>query len=50
VDVDPKCEFPLVVIDLLDLLERRLVRSVVDEDVDAAELGNCFLNNVAAVM
>jgi methylaspartate ammonia-lyase len=37
-DVDPEGEFPFLVRDILDRFEGRLVRRVVDENVDAAKL------------
>ena len=36
-DVDPEGEFPFLVRDILDRFEGRLVRRVVDENVDAAK-------------
>jgi hypothetical protein len=50
VDVDLEGQLPFFVADLVDRLEARLVRSVIDEDVDTAELRYGLRNHGAAVI
>ena len=45
-----KGQFPFVVADLIDRLEAGLMRRVVDEDIDAAELRYGFGNNRPAMI
>ena len=48
-DVDPEGQLPFLIGNILDRLEARLVRGVVDEDIDAAEFFACGLNDLAAM-
>jgi hypothetical protein len=48
-DVDPEGEFPFLVRDILDRFEGRLVRRVVDENVDAAKLCDRLVDDRAAM-
>jgi len=49
VDVDAESEIPFLVANVLDTFERRLVGSIVDEDVDPSQLAYRCLNDTAAV-
>jgi hypothetical protein len=49
VDIDPECQFPFLVGNILDGLEARLMRGVVDEDIDAAEFFAGGLDDLAAM-
>jgi hypothetical protein len=49
-DVDLERQFPFLVADVFDGLEARLMRRVVDEDVDPAELRYRFGNDRAAMI
>ena len=49
VNVDLEGVLPLLVGDVRDGLERRLVRRVVDENVDAAQFLHAALDNAAAM-
>src|ERR1044072_1518740 len=48
-DIDPESQLPFLVADLLDLLERGLVRRIVDQDVDATELSHRVVHDLAAM-
>src|ERR1700719_4858913 len=48
-DVDPEGEFPFLVRDILDRFEGRLVRRVVDENVDAAKLCDRLVDDRTAM-
>ena len=48
-DIDPESQLPFLVADLLDLLERGLVRRIVDQDVDATELSHRIVHDLAAM-
>src|SRR5215216_5114069 len=50
VDIDLEGQFPFFVTDLIDRLEAGLMRRVVDEDIDAAELRYGFGNNRPAMI
>jgi hypothetical protein len=49
VNVDFEGQLPFLVTDILDRLEAGLMRRVVDEDIDAAELRNGFGHNSPAM-
>src|SRR3954453_10513479 len=48
-DIDPEGQLPFLVADFLDLLERGLVRRIVDHDVDATELSDRVVGDLAAM-
>jgi hypothetical protein len=50
VDVDPEASLPFLIGDIFDRRESRLMRRIVDQDVDAAEFPHCGIDDVAAVM
>jgi hypothetical protein len=49
VDVDFEGQLLLLVGNVLDFPEARLMGCIVDENVDPAELGHCFVDNPAAM-
>ena len=48
-DIDPECQLPFLVGNVLDGFEARLVRRVVDEDIDAAEFFAGGLDDLATM-
>jgi hypothetical protein len=50
VDVDAESELPFFIADVVNGFEARLVRRIIDEDIDATELCHGFVNEAAALI
>jgi hypothetical protein len=50
VDIDPECQLPFLIRDLLNRAERRLVSRIVHEDIETAELSHRRFDDLAAVV
>jgi hypothetical protein len=50
VDVDAEGELPFLIVNVINGFEARLVRGIVDEDIDATELCDGLVNEVAALI